>query len=82
MTNNVHKPNHYTVGGIEVIDYVKAKLTHDQLKGYYLGNLFKYLSRAEHKGGLEDYKKSMVYLAWLIELEDQQTKIQENVTDG
>ena len=70
--DKVNKPNHYTAGGIEVIDYIRAKLTPDQLKGYYVGNLLKYLSRADHKGGVEDYKKAQVYLRWLIELEEKQ----------
>lgn len=64
----VNAPNHYTVGGIETIDYIRAKLTVEELRGYYLGNLLKYLSRARHKDGLQDYKKAQVYLTWLIEL--------------
>jgi hypothetical protein len=72
VANSVDHPNHYTSGGIEVIDYIRAKLTPAQLKGYYVGNLLKYLSRADHKGGVEDYKKAQVYLRWLIELEEKQ----------
>ena len=76
MSDNINQPSHYTIGGIEVIQYIKAKLTKSQLKGYYLGNLLKYLSRADHKGGVEDYKKALVYLTWLIELEEsQETKL-------
>lgn len=67
----VNTPNHYTIGGIETIDYIRAKLTSEQLKGYYLGNLLKYLSRAQHKDGVQDYRKAEVYLKWLIELEGQ-----------
>lgn len=70
--DNVNQPNHYTVGGIEVIDYIRAKLTTPQLKGYYVGNLLKYISRAEHKNGVEDLKKAEVYLKWLIELTEKQ----------
>ena len=69
----VNHPSHYKVGGIETIDFIKAKLTGEQLKGYYLGNLLKYLSRAEYKNGSEDFKKAQVYLQWLTELEDQET---------
>ena len=69
----VHNPSHYTTGGIETIEFIRAKLTSEQLKGYYLGNLLKYLSRAQYKNGLEDYKKAEVYLAWLIEEEDHGT---------
>lgn len=76
--DRVNQPHHYTSGGIEVIDYIRAKLTPMQLKGYYVGNLLKYLSRADHKGGVEDYKKAQVYLRWLIELEEKQ----ETHTDG
>ena len=68
----VNAPNHYTVGGIETIDYIRAKLTADELRGYFLGNLLKYLSRAKHKDGLQDYKKAQVYLNWLIELEQRE----------
>lgn len=70
VADNVRAPQHYTFGGIETIDYLRAKLTKEQLKGYYIGNLLKYLSRAGHKNGVEDYKKAEVYLAWLIELEE------------
>jgi len=69
----VNHPAHYKVGGIETIDFIKAKLTQEQLKGYYLGNLLKYLSRAEYKNGGEDFKKAQVYLQWLTELEDRET---------
>jgi hypothetical protein len=68
----VNTPAHYTAGGIETIDYIRAKLTTDQLRGYYLGNLIKYLSRAQHKDGARDYKKAEVYLRWLNELEDRE----------
>lgn len=76
MSDTVNQPKHYTAGGIEVIEYIRAKLTREQLKGYYIGNLLKYLSRADHKGGIEDYRKAMVYLRWLVELEEsQETKL-------
>lgn len=63
----VHAPNHYTQGGIETIDFIRAKMTPEEFRGYCKGNTLKYLSRAEYKGGLEDYKKAQVYLGWLIE---------------
>ena len=79
----VNKPAHYTNGGIETIEYIKAKLTPDQLRGYYLGNLLKYLSRAQHKDGAQDYRKAAVYLRWLNELEDReaQKKLGSNLAD-
>ncbi len=45
-------------GGIETIDFIKAKLTEEQFKGYLAGNVIKYLSRFEHKvGGRKIYKR-------------------------
>jgi len=61
----VNAPAHYTEGGIETIDFIRAKLSHEQFKGYCRGNALKYLSRAELKGGVEDYRKAAVYLGWL-----------------
>ena len=66
----VNAPSHYTAGGIETIDFIRAKMTKEQLKGYYVGNLLKYISRAPYKNGVEDYKKAEVYLKWLIEAEE------------
>ena len=58
-------PNHYLVGGIETIDFIQAKLSPEQFIGYCMGNALKYLSRANHKGGLDqDVQKAKVYLDW------------------
>ena len=66
----VNKPSHYLSGGIETIDYIRAKLTPEQFHGYLLGNCLKYLSRAQGKGSTwQDYQKAQVYLKWLVELE-------------
>jgi len=57
-SDNVNHPPHYTVGGIETIDFVEAKSL-----GYNLGNVIKYVSRADHKGSRdEDLKKALWYL--------------------
>jgi hypothetical protein len=66
MTDNIN-PNHYKVGGIETWDYLKAKLSPTQLAGFALGNVIKYISRADHKNKLEDLKKSKWYLDKIIE---------------
>lgn len=65
--DNINAPDHYTKGGIETIDYIKAKLTPEEYEGYLKGNVLKYLSREHDKGGLDDLKKARVYLDWLIE---------------
>ena len=63
----VNHPPHYTSGGIEVIDFMKAKMTPEQFKGLLLGNVIKYISRFPMKNGLEDLKKAQWYLNKLIE---------------
>lgn len=56
--DNVNHPAHYKTGGIETIDFIEAK----QLT-YNLGNVIKYITRADHKGNkLEDLKKAQWYL--------------------
>ncbi|MDR9786780.1 MAG: DUF3310 domain-containing protein [Peptococcaceae bacterium MAG4] len=59
-------PDHYMTGGIETIDFIKAKLTEEQFKGYLAGNVIKYLSRFEHKAGEEDLQKARWYLNRLL----------------
>ena len=66
----VNHPNHYTFGSIEVIDYIRDKMTPDEFQGYCMGNILKYVSRHKHKNGVEDLKKAQVYLGWLIESEE------------
>ena len=55
----VNNPAHYTKGGIETIDFIEAKKL-----GYNLGNVVKYITRADHKGNkLEDLRKAQWYLS-------------------
>ena len=68
----VNQPPHYTVGGIETIDYLQAKLSPEAFKGFLHGNTLKYLSRADHKGNpQEDFKKAQWYLNKLVEAGDE-----------
>lgn len=62
VSDPVNHPAHYKAGGIETIDFIEAK----QL-GYHLGNVVKYISRAYHKGGMEDLLKAQWYLNRAIE---------------
>lgn len=71
MGDNVNNPSHYTQGSIEVIDFIRDKLSRVEFTGYCLGNVLKYVSRWKHKGGLEDLKKAQVYLGWAIAREEQ-----------
>jgi hypothetical protein len=62
-TDMVNHPPHYKAGGIETIDFIEAKEL-----GYHLGNVVKYVTRADHKGNkLEDLKKAQWYLTRAIE---------------
>jgi len=54
----VNHPPHYKVGGIETIDFIEAKGL-----DYNLGNVVKYVTRADHKGNkLQDLEKARWYL--------------------
>jgi len=58
VVDMVNHPPHYTQGGIETIDFIEAK----ELP-YNLGNVVKYITRADHKGSkLEDLRKARWYL--------------------
>ncbi len=45
----VNSPPHYTKGGIETIDFIQAKLSPEEYRGYLRGNLLKYASRMGEK---------------------------------
>lgn len=66
LIDNVNHPSHYTQGKYEVIDYIEDKLNQEELQGYCVGNVLKYVSRFKHKNGLEDLKKAEWYLNRLI----------------
>lgn len=68
--NDNINPNHYVFGGIETIEYLKAKLTPEEYRGFLKGNVLKYVSREAEKNGLEDLKKDKWYLDKLIEFEN------------
>lgn len=56
--DQVNHPPHYTAGGIETIDFIEAKGL-----DYNLGNVVKYVSRADQKGNkLQDLEKARWYL--------------------
>ena len=56
--DSVNHPPHYTAGGIETIDFIEAKGL-----DYNLGNVVKYITRAEHKGDkIKDLQKAQWYL--------------------
>lgn len=63
----VNHPKHYTQGGIECIDAIKAATVGKTgIEAVCVANVVKYLWRYEEKNGLEDVKKARWYLERLI----------------
>ena len=66
MSDMINHPKHYTLGKIEVIDFIE-----DKGLNFNLGNVVKYVTRAGHKKSsgksmdvkaLEDLKKARWYI--------------------
>ena len=57
----VNHPSHYTAGGIECIDCIKAALG-ENFMGFLIGNVIKYTYRYKDKNGAEYLKKARWYL--------------------
>lgn len=55
--------SHYKSKAIQPWDYIAANSL-----GYFEGNIIKYVSRWQEKGGVDDLKKAQHYLQKLIEL--------------
>lgn len=72
MIDNVNHPSHYTQGGIECIDALKAAtVSKTGIEAVCTANVIKYLWRYEEKNGIEDVKKARWYIDRLIkELEN------------
>lgn len=68
----VNHPSHYTQGGIECIDAIKAAtVSKTGIEAVCTANAIKYLWRYEEKNGIEDVKKAKWYIDRLIkELEN------------
>lgn len=70
--DNINNPNHYKLGcGIESIEIIKRVLGTQGFVAFCLGNILKYLIRAEKKNKLEDYKKAAKYLEWIIKRDNK-----------
>lgn len=74
--DNVNHPKHYTQGGIECIDALKAATVDKQgLEAVCVANVIKYLWRYNAKNGVEDVKKARWYIDRLIlELESHDSE--------
>ncbi len=69
VKETVNHPNHYNIGGIEVIDFIESWNL-----GFSLGNAIKYIARAPYKNNeLEDLKKAKWYINREIEKLEKNT---------
>ena len=70
----VNHPQHYTQGGIECIDALKAATVGKRgIEAVCVANVIKYLWRYEEKNGIEDVRKAKWYIERLLkELEEGQ----------
>lgn len=64
----VNHPAHYNDGQIECIDAMIDAFGNNEVMSFCKINAFKYIWRAEHKGGVKDIKKAAWYLNKYIEL--------------
>lgn len=72
MTTEYNHPQRYTgEDGKDLIDRMEEGLiTEDQTRGFLKGNILKYVTRYEDKGGMDDLIKANEYLRRLIAFED------------
>lgn len=62
--SDIYKPKHYTNNEIEVIEFIEQTVKYyPSEQAYLIGNVIKYLARANHKGTKEaDLLKAENYL--------------------
>ena len=59
-------PAHYTGLEIQPWDAMESWLTPEEFAAFLRANAIKYLARAPHKGGVDDYRKAIHYLEKLV----------------
>ena len=65
---NVNHPRHYNGGEIECIDAMIAAFGKENTATFCKINAFKYLWRADAKGGAEDIEKAEWYLKKFLQI--------------
>lgn len=70
-TGLIDKQEHYTANGIQPIDLMKQNFTSEAFQGFLEGNIIKYVLRHRRKNKVEDLRKAMTYLTWLIKEEEK-----------
>jgi hypothetical protein len=73
ITDPTFFPNNSQIGGdhyqkeIQPWEYMEAIMTEEQFTGYLWGNIIKYMSRWQDKGGRTDLEKAQHYLAKMLD---------------
>ena len=75
-------PDHYKVGGIETIEYIRAKMSKEEFYGYIKGNAMKYISRVDKKSDklldkIDDLKKAQWYIERMIQVHQEEIAVLE-----
>jgi len=75
-------PDHYTSGGIETIEYIRAKMSKEEFYGYIKGNAMKYISRVDKKSDklldkIDDLKKAQWYIERMIQVHQEEIAVLE-----
>lgn len=64
----VNQPPHYTQGGIECIDAIKAAITgKPPYEAWLVGQVIRYLWRYNFKNGVQDIEKAQFYINKLLQ---------------
>lgn len=63
---NNETPAHYQGKAMQVFDVLENFLTSEELNGFYVGNVVKYVLRYKGKGGRDDLRKAAHYLDKLM----------------
>ena len=61
--------DHYMNMGVQPWKAMESWMTDEQLIGFMMGNVIKYVARWQEKNGVEDLRKASHYLEKLIEVE-------------
>lgn len=75
-------PDHYKHGGIETIEYIRAKMSKEEFYGYIKGNAMKYISRVDKKSDklldkIDDLKKAQWYIERMIQVHQEEIAVLE-----
>lgn len=71
--SKIDKPNHYQLeSGKQAIDIIRDALGKKGYDSFCKGNVIKYVIRCDNKNGIEDLKKAVKYIEFMIENRSEQ----------